>query len=343
MNNTTRNTMEQLPQAILEEAATWQARLRDAGTDTAEGSELLRAFNAWHAADARHRQAYEEMEALWSALETPVAQVMAEQPTSKTTTESSIPRTSRRTRQRPFGHAIQRMALAACLLLAIGAGIGWQQDWVTQWQSDHMTAVGEEAPVLMDDGSRITLNTDSALAVNFNSKQRRVRLLKGEAWFEVSPADNRPFILETGAGAVRVTGTRFNVRLHEHKAIVSLDEGRVELRSPNTSDESPVVLSPGQQSTLSAQGVSSPTTFDHTAVTAWLRGQFVFYDTPLAEVVDTLNRHRRGRIIITNDELNTLRVSGIFSTDEPDDALQVITDTLPIRLTRLTDYLVFIR
>ncbi len=216
---------------------------------------------------------------------------------------------------------------------------------MTQWQSDYITAVGEEAPIETGDGSRITLNTDSALAMDYSARERRVRLLKGEAWFNVASTDKRPFIVSTDAGAVRVTGTQFNVRLVDGGAFVSLDEGRVELRVPNNSrlEDSPIVLEPGQQAVLAGNRISAPAPFDRTAVTAWLRGQFVFYHTPLAEVVDTLNRHRRGHIVLTSKELSSLKVSGIFSTDDPDAALEVMASTLPIQQVRLTDYLVLIR
>lgn len=339
LTNSTHNITEELPQTILEEAAIWQARLQHGERDV----ELRKAFNVWLAADARHRQAYEEMESLWGALETPVAQLMAEQPDTHALAAKTIP--PDRPRQPSRGRSLQGLALAACLVLAITTAIGWQQDWVTRWQSDYVTVIGEETSFLMADNSRITLNTDSALAVDFTTERRHVRLLKGEAWFEVSSADNRSFIVATSAGSVRVTGTRFNIRLHQDTAIVSLDEGQVELSTSDHSNNpngSPITLSLDQQATLSPQGISSPSSFDPTAITAWLRNQLVFYDTPFAEVVDTLNRHRHGHILITDQKLKALKVSGVFSTDEPDTALDVMTSTLPIRLTRLTDYLVLI-
>ena len=338
MNNTTRDTSKALPEAILEEAAIWQARLLETDPDTDAGQELRKRFHAWLGEDPRHQHAYEEMESLWGALAAPVAKLVEEESNACSSTAASPIRAEGRSVARPF----QRLALAASLVAAIASAIGWQQDWGTRWQSDHVTAIGEQAPVLLDDNSRITLSTDSALAVNFTSRQRQVRLFKGEAWFEVAPDEKRPFIVASGAGSVRVTGTRFNVRLEGESAIVSLDEGKVELRIPSTPDHAPTVLAPGQQAIL-AQSISTPAPFDRTAVTAWLRGQFVFYNTPLADVVDTLNRYRPGRILIANDELNSLQVSGIFSTDDPDAALDLITNTLPIHQTRLTDYLVLLR
>lgn len=325
------NPMDELPEALLEDAAIWQARLREVASGSAGERRLRADFSQWLLSDARHRQAFAEMEALWGALQVPVEQAIA---------ESAVPQ---QLAKRRFRRAARNLATAACLVLAVFAILGWQQDWVTQWQSDYITAVGEEAIIDMDDGSSITLNTDSALAMEYDARERRVRLLKGEAWFDVASTDKRPFIVSTRAGVVRVTGTRFNLRLAADAAIVSLDEGRVELRLPGTSDDAPVVLEPGQQAALAADHISAPASFDRTSVTAWLRGQLVFYNTPLAEVVSTLNRHRQGRILITSQELNSLKVSGIFSTDDPDAALEVIARTLPIQRTHLTDYLVLIR
>jgi len=352
--------MDELPEDILsevmlEQAATWQARLREAASaGRAEERKLRADFSQWLLSDTRHRQAFAEMESLWGALEIPVEQLMAEQGVAEdgaayeadtvTPISSEVGTASPHTNKYRTPPS-QRLAMAACLVLAIFATLGWQQDWATQWQSDYLTAVGEQIPINTEDGSRITLNTDSALAMDYSARERRVRLLKGEAWFNVASDDKRPFIVSTDAGAVRVTGTQFNVRLVDGGAFVSLDEGRVELRVPNNSrlEDSPIVLEPGQQAVLAGKCISAPVPFDRTAVTAWLRGQFVFYNTPLAEVVETLNRHRHGRILVTSKELNSLKVSGIFSTDNPDAALEVIASTLPIQQTRLTDYLVLIR
>lgn len=335
-----------LPDAMLEDAAIWLARLKDSHQDNAEQIALVNAFTAWLAADPRHHQAYQEMENLWGRLDAPISQFIAEQHAHNVTPlrrkSNTVTRQVKAKPSRiPQKHA--RFAIAASLVMALLTGVGNQQDWLSQWQSDYTTTVGEELPITTDDGSLITLNTDSALTMNYSANERRVRLLKGEAWFAVSPDDHRPFTVETEKGTVRVTGTQFNVRLTDKNAIVSLDEGQVILTSPNDSKNLPVVLAPGQQAILSDNEISAPTSFDRTAVTAWLRGQFVFYNTPLADVVATLNRYRAGRIVITNSDLNARKVSGIFSTNEPDAALEMISRTLALNETRLTNYLVLLK
>lgn len=319
--------MDELPDEVLEEAAIWQARLRDAAAGAVAGRQVRAEFGRWLLRDTRHRQAFAEMEALWGALEEPVEQWLAE---LETGARSRASRWS-------------SLAMIACLLLAAFLGVGWQQDWLAQWQGDYVTAVGETAAIELEDGSRIALNTDSALAIDFGSEVRRVRLIQGEAWFNVSSADPRPFIVVTDPGSVTVTGTRFNVRLAGEVAIASLDEGQVVLRAADVAEDKPVALAPGWQSVLASDGISPPELFDRTEITAWRRGQAVFYNTPLAAVVATLNRYRPGRIVVVGETLNQLRVSGVFAVDDPDAALNVIANTLPIQQTRLTDYLVLIR
>jgi len=327
MNENSNKEKTDIPEAMLEEAAVWQARLRDVGQDSIEARQLRMEFNAWLLANPRHRQAFAEMESLWGALEAPVAQVLAESPQTPKAPARWLP----------------QLATAACLVLALLIGIGWQQDWATQWQSDYVTAVGGQKPITLDDGSRIILNTQSALAVDFTGKQRRVRLLKGEAWFDVESDSPRLFVVETENGTVEVTGTRFNVRLGDSDVLVSLDEGRVQLTTASLAQNHAIALEPGEQARVTSTGITNPETFDRTAVTAWQRGQFVFYNEPLSEVVKTLNRYRSGKILITDGQLNNLKVSGVFSTENPDKALEVITNTLPVKQTRLTDYLVLLR
>ncbi len=235
-------------------------------------------------------------------------------------------------------------AVAACLFLAATVGVIGQDDLLLQLRSDHVSDVGERVPLALQDGSEITLNTDSAIAVSFGPDRRVVRLLKGQAWFDVVQDEDRPFHVETPVGAVHVTGTRFDVRLDGDTALVSLTKGRVALSTkPDVPESPPLVLTPGLQARVSANEISNATPFDKTAVTAWLRGQLVFYDTPLIQVVTELNRYRKGRIVVINEELETLRISGVFRTDDSELALSAIAGTLPLRIIRLTDYLVLLR
>lgn len=363
------DAMEELPDSILEAAAIWYARMREPEADAGRAAERRRDFEAWLAADPRHERALEETERLWGALEGPVAWALAAEaragsrrqpaaspmgkaPTGKAQTgraqtvkaltgKSGPLRRRGAPRRVDWPLPMRVAALAACLLLLVVAGGVWKDDIAVGLASDHASAVGERTPVTLADGSRILLNSRSAVAVDFGPAARHVRLLRGEAWFEVSSDAARPFTVETPQGSVRVTGTSFGVRRDEGATRVNLVEGGVALSLPGSLET--LGLAPGQQAQLSAEGISDPAPFDRTAATAWLRGQLVFYDTPLAEVVASLNRYRPGRIVILDEELHRLKVSGVFTTDDPDAALTVIADTLPVSVTRLTRYLVLLR
>lgn len=181
--NSKNNAAGELPEVMLEEAAIWQARLREPRPGTPEERGVRAEFSQWLLADTRHRQAFAEMESFWGALQTPVEQLLAEQHVAESDiayeagTDTSLDIragvSSARAEQYHSSRAsftvpMKRLATAACLVLAI-ATVGWQQDWVTQWQSDYITAVGEEMPIETDDGSRITLNTDSALGMDYSA------------------------------------------------------------------------------------------------------------------------------------------------------------------------------
>lgn len=317
-----------LPDALLEEAVRWHARMREPGA-----SETVRGrFQRWLSADARHTLAYKEAEQLWKTLEQPVARVMAAEPT--------ITQPAVRPQMTPMRWA--GMSATACLLLLLGFGACWETGVYDDLRSDYVTAVGTQRTVILADGSHVTLNTNTAMAVAFEPDRRIVRLYRGEAWFDVTHNAARPFIVGTPEGNVRVTGTRFNVRLVDDEAIVSLVEGRVEL----TDQDDPsniVVVAPGEQGIIRAGSIGALGTFDVNTVTAWQRGQLVFYKVPLAEVVEQLNRYRSGRIVLANSALDSLKVTGVFDAGHPNQALSVIQNTLHISALRLTNRLILLR
>lgn len=310
--------------AAFAQAVSWLTRLRERNGDAAAEAALRDAFQAWLGADPRHEAAFAEAERLWGRLELPTRRLADAE--------------NRRLRAVRRHRPLRSLAAAAGLIILLGTGLMWRDDIAVRLQSDYTTSIGGRTPVDLADGSRITLNTNTAIAVDMADDVRHVRLFRGEAWFDVAPDAGRPFTVDTPMGAVRVTGTRFNLRIADGKTDVSLAEGRVNLTS-NMPGEA-LILAPGQSARLTAAGISHPEPFDRTAVTAWLRGQFVFYDTPLSSVVAEINRYRPGRIVIAKDALRDLKVSGVFRTDDTDAALRAITDTLPLGATRITGYLV---
>ncbi len=192
--------------------------------------------------------------------------------------------------------------------------------------------MGERKRVALDDGSVVTLNTATALSVDYSGHERRIALHDGEALFEVAKDPNRPFVVTAGSGQARAVGTAFVVRRNEACEHVIVTEGTVEL---TIGKAAPVRLEAGQRLGFGEGERQEVRTVDVDTLTAWQRGKLIFNRRSLQSVVDELQRFRRGRIVIANDQLKTLQVTGVFDLDEPDRLLRTLEETTKARVVHL--------
>lgn len=310
-------------------ASVWFARLQ-AG-DVSE--EELARFKAWYQASQEHARAYDRMRVLWAMLEAPAQRVQA-----KVEAEQAQAAPLSMAGKRPY---TRRFLAAFALVLAVAVPLSHQFPILYQnWQSDYHTAPGERLTVALDDGSRITLNTDTALSVEFSADQRRIRLLRGEGYFDVAPNKSRPFIVASGTARARAVGTAFSVRNSGDALRVAVSEGTVEVSAGNSDEAVRVYLN---QQVAYRQGRLGPVmSADMLEALAWQRGQLIFNRQPLPEVIDEVNRYRRGRILLLNPALKGHIVSGVFDTTDPNAALDGIKATLKIRSLRLSERLVLL-
>ena len=317
-----------VPDAMLEAATVWLMRRREPGFRPGEEA----AFAGWLTADPRHARALAEAERLWDALALPAAALVAGRDAAARAPACRPPLLRARTAT-PILRGGRRWAAAAALLLAVAGGVAWGPALRDDLMADQRTAVGERRTVELADGSRVTLNTGTALAVDLDPALRRVRLFRGEAYFDVVRDPARPFRVETPAGSVEVLGTRFNLRLRDGRATVTVAEGRVAARPASGGPAQ--VLGPGEESIVTAAAAGTPVAVDRAAGEAWRHGRLVFYRASLADVVAELERYRGGRILPLGRRLADLRVTGAFDTARPDDALDVIAAALSIEVSRL--------
>jgi transmembrane sensor len=307
--------------SVLDEAAEWYFR-RDAGplSPLDEAS-----FRQWLARSG-NRAAFEEIAGTWSDL------ALIERPSA----EGEVQRAGRV--EAPWaGRNLKRIAAA---LIAVAA-VGYSLDMPTRLRADAYTATGETKTLALDDGSSVTLNTASAIAVDYSHDARRVRLLRGEAVFTVAKDTARPFLVDTAGGEARALGTAFAVRLVEEGATVVVLESRVGVSYP--AGASPAVeLSPGEAVHFSSAGMGQARRVDADAETAWRRGKLIFVDRRLGDVIAELNRYHSGRIQITDGSIGNQRVSGVFDTADPVRVLDALEGALGLRSTRLTSYLILL-
>ena len=227
------------------------------------------------------------------------------------------------------------LTLAAAALVVAGLWLARQH---TQRESI-ATAVAQRQSLTLADGTRAELNAQTSLQIEIGPVERRVRLASGEAFFTVTKDPARPFIVETPAGSVRVTGTVFNVRAETSAALeVLVVEGSVQVRPGEATaghPVAPVMLTAGDQLSAGTGGVAvqklSPGALDDAV--AWRQGQIVFNGTALSEVLVRFARYH-GRGITAAPEVAHLRVGGRYSLDDLDAFLVALENTFPVRATR---------
>lgn len=314
--------------AAFAEASLWHARLREPDIAT----QTLEAFQDWLAADPGHLDAYDQAERLWA--------VMGEERTGATRDDAAIEALVESVRPR---RRLARAVITGLLLCVVVGGAEWvRRGGIDDLRADYIAPVGAQRTVQLADGSSVQLNTDTAIAVDLAPARRSVRLFRGEAFFQVEHDPQRPFFVETGNGEVRVTGTSFNVRVRNGITEVGLVKGGVRLTAADRPDRT-LNLAPGEEGEITAQGLSAPRSFDADRLTAWRRGQVVFFRTPLGEVIDELNRYQRGRILVLGEKLRALPVTGVFDARDPAAVIDIIATTLSVSSIRFTDALIVLR
>jgi transmembrane sensor len=184
--------------------------------------------------------------------------------------------------------------------------------------------------VTLDDGSVVTLNTETKLRVRFRADSRALELIRGEALFDVAHDAQRPFLVSAGDSRVRALGTRFQVRRDNDEQIkVVLLEGRVEVAREEVGDR--LEMAPGEQ--VSFTKPDRPMTrraIDPEAALSWTSGRLVFRATPLVEAVAEVNRYAKTKIRLADDSLSQLRISGTFVTGDSELLARALETDMPV-------------
>jgi transmembrane sensor len=228
---------------------------------------------------------------------------------------------------------------AACILLLAIIGLRFAVDG--RLQADYQTGAGERRTVELPDRSIATLNTHSAIALSFDDTARRVRLLSGEAFFNVRHDATRPFIVEGSEAAVRAVGTAFVVRAEPDGARVTVVEGTVEVGA-NRAHDPPVVVTAGSQLRMKHGHSGRPYAVDVAEASAWLRGRLVVNGVPFEEVLEELRRYYPGTIVLWNRDVGNIQVTGTYNVNDPVGALALLIKTIPVSAIGLTDRLVIL-
>lgn len=293
------------------------------------------ACKKWRQRDPMHEEAWQAIESVWQETELP-GQLLAEKEADILAGYMAV---MDKNKQRNARRRVASVSAFCILLLIMMVTVVQNPAWLQNLSADQVTMKGERREVLLADGSKVLLDADTAFSVDFTSETRRIHLLRGGARFDVVPA-KIPFVVETEMGNVRVLGTQFDVRLQEQSGVVTLVHGSVAVS--NNAHPEPVVIKPGQQVAFSKLGVDKPTNVNIQDATAWHTGRYIFYRARLADVVREVERYRKGWIVIPSADLAERRVTGSFSLDNADKALESLQASVGFNIDKKTDFLVII-
>ena len=336
---------------VEDEAAAWLVRLAEEPDDV----ELRARFEAWLAESdlnaeiwartsraydlvgsvpPRHKDRWESHAANREAkLALPVARRSA----------CAAPSAAGRPRRRPGRPTTRRLAvgiaaasLAACLIVTAMPGV------LLRLEADIVTGTAELRSTVLEDGTRIHLAPESAIGVAFANGQRRVHLVKGDAFFEVAPDASRPFVVMAGDSVASVLGTAFEARRGEDDTIVAVQHGHVRVTDDNTSPPLSESLHAGDWVRVAWPGGVTRGRTRPDEIAAWVRGEFIARNRRVGEVVAALRRYYNGAILVTNRAFTERRVSGIYELRDPVRTLHELAASHGAVMRRVSPWLLIV-
>lgn len=292
------------------------------------GDEQQRQWRQWRQAHVDHEAAWQHVESVTGRMKSLERAPAYAALSSYATTDQPSSAARRR---------VTRMLLWGGMATSAGLLASRTDTWQAR-TADYRSNTGEQREVTLDDGTRLTLNTDSAANVRFDADQRRILLMAGEIMVATRHgpglADPRPLSVVTAEGSIRSLGTRFTVRQRSGQTGVAVLESAVEVSPRAGSGAS--VLHAGQQTQFSRDAVGAPRAINE-QTDAWARGQLVADEQRLGDFAAELDRYRRG-VLRVDPQIANLRLSGVFPLADTDRILATLPSVLPIRVQWRTRY-----
>jgi transmembrane sensor len=313
------------PEALLDEAANWLLRLREAAGDP----RIQDDFSVWLSRSSEHRAAWHRVRESWHLLGEgkPVYEHVwrPRSPQTPSTDVGKGPRVrpgsqSRVTRRRwQWVATTSAIGLAACLLVVAVPSL------LLRLEADYLTTTAQSRLVTLEDGTTVYLAADSAIKTDFSASRRQVRLLAGEAFFDVIRNPGRPFVVDASGVKVEVTGTAFDVRLSSLATHVELARGAVGVSFDTAQRPSLARLAPGQMLVVDRKsGAMTKSDIAPEDIGAWREGRLFVNDATIGAVVEQIQRYHAAWIAVPDVTLAQQTVTGLYDLRDPDRALRAL-------------------
>jgi transmembrane sensor len=288
--------------AIRQQAFDWLIRLNEAP----ETPELRKEFENWLFRSVEHGRTWDKACRMWSAMGQP--QVVHQR--------LSVPIKSRAFLRPAHAFAVAGVAAILCLAYVALPSV------MLRYEADYRTDVAETRTITLEDGSNVLLGPASAIASDFSNGSRNVRLLAGEAFFEVVHDASRPFHVRSQDLDVEVLGTAFDVRVSDQGTDVGLEHGSVQATGAVAGQEIHETLAPGDLVSVNrSNGSLTRETMPLADIGAWRGGRLIVVDATIGSVIEQIRRYHPSWIAVPDSGLAERKVSGVFNLADPDKAL----------------------
>ena len=324
--NSNKHIVSLRPDNIIdEEASQWLVKLDQGKLSPSD----KQAFKQWITADNRHVIALKNMAGIWTELDS-----LLNEPLTADTTEPA----EEQSWSKMFSIAASFSILSISIFLFVFTNTPNSEIYLTQ--------TGQQLQVDLDDGSIAHLNTDSIIEVNFTKQQRTLNLLKGEVLFEVAHDKTRPFVVYAGGQRVQAIGTKFVVHLDDEDISVMVTDGIVQLskaqlsKTQDKQNDAVVLLNKGEQANIidnERPKLEKVAQDDLQNKLAWLDGKLIFDNEKLIEVVAEINRYVDANIVLEDEALHDIRVSGRFNLGDTLALIEAIELSLNVHSQQLND------
>ncbi len=310
------------PVDLQSQARRWVVRLRSAEVSQAE----IDRFTRWRDESAAHARSFAEARAQWSALRVAAGNLVRD----RSSGPSSQAVVSRRVW---LGGAIAASIGGAAYLAARPPLDLWPS--LVELAADYRTDIGERRGLTFANTITVEMNTRTSLAVAGRAARASdIELIAGEIAVTAGAGGKEPavpFIVIAGNGRASAARATFDLRYEGETATVTCLDGEVQVECNGETAR----LSTSQQIAYNAQGLAGVAATDRRNVGAWRRGLLVFDNQPLSEVVPEINRYRRGRIVLMNDDVGRLPLDATFRLDRIDEVVPKIAHIFNLRVRSL--------
>ena len=340
--------------------ASWYVARLYSGEMTGKDEDDL---SCWLEADPAHRRAYSETLAIWDAV--------GELGTDPELVASSGMQATFRNAWRKPNAWIAAAAIVAVVALSVVSATFLERSGDGRALTSYETTVGEQRMVTLNDGSRLTLNTASRVLVDYGPNERRIILDFGEVFFEIEKDPRWPLTVSARGRLVAVLGTKFSVLIAGNDIRIAVIEGAVAVSKEDTRfplNKRQTLRPSGESSTVAPSGLTEwvgtndvilragtmatfgngyePVVKQDTDVIeelqSWREGVVRFNAEPLFRVVAELNRYSQAKILIEDDAIVNLPISGVFMLERVDLILIALEDVIPITVIRHSDRYVLV-